>query len=42
VRRLRVGDSVHLSLRDVETVAFPSGHHADVATTLPAGAPARS
>jgi iron(III) transport system ATP-binding protein len=42
VRRLRVGDSVHLALRDVETVAFPSGHHAEVATTLPAEAPARS
>jgi iron(III) transport system ATP-binding protein len=29
VRRLRVGDSVRLRLRDVETVAFPSGHHAE-------------
>ncbi len=26
VRRLRVGDAVSLRLRDIETVAFPSGH----------------
>ena len=43
VRRLRVGDSVQLRLRDVETVAFPSGHHPDDPVTIGAAeAPARS
>jgi hypothetical protein len=36
VRRLRVGDSVQLRLRDVETVAFSSGHHPATATAIPA------
>jgi ABC-type Fe3+/spermidine/putrescine transport system ATPase subunit len=35
VRRLRVGDAVGLSLRDVESVLFPSGH----APVLPADQP---
>ena len=42
VRRLRVGDSVLLRLRDVETVAFPSGHHAAVSGPIPTEAPART
>ena len=36
VRRLRVGDWVRLRLRDVETVAFPSGHPADHRPLSPA------
>ena len=36
VRRLRVGDSVRLHLRDVETVAFPRSHPAE-AGEAPAG-----
>ena len=42
VRRLRVGDWVLLSLRDVETVAFPSGHHPEAAAIPAPGAPVRS
>ena len=43
VRRLRVGDSVLLRLRDIETVAFPSGHHPEGAVPVPAvEAPASS
>jgi ABC-type Fe3+/spermidine/putrescine transport system ATPase subunit len=38
VRRLRVGDTVTLRLRDVETVAFPTGHGS--ADAGPAEAPA--
>jgi len=42
VRRLRVGDSVLLRLREVETVAFPSGHHTEDRATVPtAEAPVR-
>jgi iron(III) transport system ATP-binding protein len=33
VRRLRVGDSVTLRLREVETVAFPTAHPSDRTTT---------
>jgi iron(III) transport system ATP-binding protein len=36
VRRLRVGDTVSLRLRDVETVAFPTTHHGDGAGEGPA------
>jgi hypothetical protein len=47
VRRLRVGDSVSLRLRDVETVAFSIGHPAipsppaDEAARRPSGEHAR-
>jgi hypothetical protein len=38
-----VGDSVLLRLREVETVAFPSGQHAETRAAVPtAEAPARS
>ena len=36
VRRLRVGDAVTLRLRDIETVAFPAGHAAVIASGPPA------
>jgi len=39
VRRLRVGDTVTLRLRDIETVAFPSAHGVDPAPTEPRADP---